>query len=141
MNLTLTNSNAHVIVDDAVYPILSKYNWSTNNFGYVRAWIPSRKREFYIHRLLLNARENQEVDHINGNKLDNRRENLRFVTRKQNMWNMAHIAKGYSWHSSSRKWQAQIKRNNKAYYLGTFATEAEARQAYINAVNKFNQAP
>jgi transcription initiation factor TFIID subunit TAF12 len=80
------------------------------------------------------------VDHINGNGLDNRKENLRFVTRRQNMQNRHIITNsskypGVSWHDSNQKWQARIRIGDKEKYLGVFATEKAAFTAYKEAVN------
>ena len=72
------------------------------------------------------------IDHINGNRLDNRVENLRIVSHQQNMCNQTK-AKGYSWHKNEKKWQAKITVNGKNIYLGYFKTETEARQAYLVA--------
>ena len=71
------------------------------------------------------------IDHINQDKLDNRFENLRLVTRQQNAFN--NKAKGYSWHKNKNKWQASIRLNGKLYHLGLFSTQEEARQAYLKA--------
>lgn len=72
------------------------------------------------------------IDHINGNKTDNRIENLREVTQQQNQHNRT-TAKGYSWNKISKKWQAHIRLNNKGIHLGVFDKEEDARSAYLNA--------
>lgn len=79
-----------------------------------------------------------QVDHINGNRLDNRVENLRDVTQSQNQWNMrprggkskfkgVYLAKG------GKKWGARIKLNGVTRHLGTFAGEVDAALAYDRA--------
>lgn len=72
------------------------------------------------------------IDHINGNKTDNRIENLRDVTQQQNQHNRT-TAKGYSWNKLEKKWKAHIRLNNKGIHLGTFDKEEDAREAYLNA--------
>jgi len=73
-----------------------------------------------------------EIDHINGDRLDNRIENLRQATRKQNQHNRKKT-KGYSWNKSSNKWHSQLGVDGKIIYLGLFNTEMEAHQAYLDA--------
>lgn len=74
----------------------------------------------------------EHIDHINGNKVDNRIENLREVTNQQNHFNETK-AKGYSWHKGAKKWMAQISFNKKTMYIGLFDKEEEAHEAYLNA--------
>ena len=73
-----------------------------------------------------------QVDHVNGDKSDNRWSNLRLATNSQNQHNKP-AAKGYSWYESRNKWQAYIRHNSKRTHLGYFETEAEARAAYLAA--------
>jgi len=102
-----------------------------------------------IHRLLLGVTNPIfQVDHINGDKLDNRRSNLRIVTNKQNAENL-HNKKGYKRgrvcsskyigvqydnrkNPLSKRWMANIKHNYKNIWLGRFFTEDEAAEAYNN---------
>ena len=71
------------------------------------------------------------IDHINGVRDDNRIENLRSVTNQQNSFNTK--AKGYTWCKRDKKWQSQIYLTGKNIYLGSFNTEKEARQVYLDA--------
>jgi hypothetical protein len=71
------------------------------------------------------------IDHINRNSLDNSFINLRKITTQQNLHNTD--AKGYSYHKNTKKWQATISVNYKSKCLGYFNTEAEAREAYLQA--------
>jgi len=83
----------------------------------------------------------KEIDHINGNRLDNRIENLRSVNTMQNTYNgrlrstNTSGAKGVVWHKGARKWMAQIGANGKHYYLGLFASLTEATEV----VRKFRE--
>jgi hypothetical protein len=74
----------------------------------------------------------EQIDHINGDKTDNRIVNLREVTNQQNQHNQTK-AKGYNWNKKANKWQSQIRLNNKKIHLGLFDTEVEARNAYLKA--------
>lgn len=86
----------------------------------------------YAHRLIMNAPKDLQVDHINGNRLDNRKNNLRLATSQMNNHNNT-VAKGYSFEKTRNKWSASIKLNRKKIHLGRYDTEAEARQAYLKA--------
>jgi hypothetical protein len=72
------------------------------------------------------------IDHINGDRCDNRIDNLRSVTRQQNQFNMNNV-KGYCKYHKSNKWRAYIKLNKKQIHLGLFNSEEEARKAYVDA--------
>ena len=85
-----------------------------------------------------------EVDHINGDKADNRIENLRLSTRGQNRANSAHNKssksglKGVYWCKKQKKWRAQITVNKKVMKLGAFADPFEAHMAYREAAVKYH---
>jgi hypothetical protein len=101
-------------------------NKSYNLRGHQFAW-------YFIYKQAVN-----ELDHINGIRDDNRICNLRSVNRQQNNWNRVN-AKGYHWHKSSNKWAAQIRLNSKAFHLGLYNTEEEARNAYLQAKEKYHK--
>ena len=81
----------------------------------------------------------KEIDHINGNKTDNRIANLRSATRAENLHNAAKHKdnssghKGVSWFERGRKWRARINSNGKAKHLGYYRTAEEAAAAYAKA--------
>ncbi len=83
-NIQLSDGN-FTIVDDEDYIILKNYKWSNNGVGYVQGWIDGKY--WLIHRFIMKAIKGQEIDHINRDKLDNRKENLRFCTRRENCLN------------------------------------------------------
>ena len=108
-----------------------------NKEGYIS--IRLGKKTYQSHRLIMMAfvgESDQEVDHINRIKTDNRFENLRYCTRCENNLNRDFMenAKGYNRHRN--KWMARISINNKDKYLGCFDNEQEARQAYVDARDK-----
>lgn len=80
-----------------------------------------------------------QLDHINGNPGDNRIENLREVTNQQNQFNKRSLVgstsvyKGVCWHKRDKKWVAQAKIGDKCNFLGYYATEEEAAEAYRKA--------
>ncbi len=75
-----------------------------------------------------------QIDHINGNKLDNRIENLRLATYAENQWNAKTRVdnksgvKGVSWHKASQRWRAQVKHDKVIHYLGVYDTIEEAKK-------------
>lgn len=89
-----------------------------------------------LHRLILGAHPDKEVDHIDGNGLNNRRANLREVTRAQNEHNKraprsnTSGQKGVHFHSRDRRWTAQVWIDGKKVHLGTFHDPGEAKRAY-----------
>lgn len=81
--------------------------------------------------------ESLQVDHINGNKDDNRIENLRLVTAQQNCYNRSRLnSKGYSWNKKDKRWQASIWLNGSLKYLGSFVDEQQAREVYLKACSQ-----
>lgn len=120
------------------------FGWHKTKSGYVAA---SRKVEgkwtlVYFHREIFNLKKNDGVivDHIDGNPLNNRRDNLRLVTQSENLQNAAKRSntsssmKGVSFYKRDNKWSAQI--HHKLFgklHLGYFDTEIEAAQAYNRA--------
>jgi hypothetical protein len=87
---------------------------------------PNRPRKF--HRIVCSASDGLQVDHINGNKLDNRKSNLRVVTSMQNSWNLHKVSRlnksgktGVSWHNKSNQWRSRIVINRKRIELGLYS--------------------
>ena len=94
-----------------------------------------------LHRLIMGAPPALQVDHRNGNGLDNRRANLRLATRHQQQGNQGSRGgtsrfKGVSWDKKSGSWLAQI-RNPAKHYLGHFADEDAAARCYDMAAREF----
>ena len=87
------------------------------------------------HRFVLNAKKGQQVDHINGNGLDNRRCNLRFATQSQNLANRKpksrHGFKGI--YFCQGRWVAMVCFERKRYYLGRYVSPERAAMAYDRA--------
>lgn len=144
MEIYLTREKV-AIVDDEDYQRLSEYHWCAHKDqrGYFYAnrarWENGNKIQIIMHRDIMGCQLNDRniVDHINGNTLDNRKANLRIVTRRQNSQNR-HKPKsssyvGVYYHKESKKWRSQIMVSGRMLHLGCFEDEFAAFQSYVVA--------
>jgi hypothetical protein len=101
-------------------------------------------RRVALHRFLMKPPDGTFVDHINGNGLDCRRDNMRTTKQSGNQWNTrSHrdsisTFKGVSQHSKTKRWVAQITAFRKHHHLGCYATEEEAARAYDVAAKRLH---
>jgi len=121
---------ARTIIDKDDLAKVKGYKICSSN-GY--ALTKNNKR---MHHLILPRKKGLITDHINGDKLDNRKCNLRYATYQENNRNRRNV-RGYSWHKNYKKWYAQIKVNKKNIYLGCFITEKDAKNTYQEAREKY----
>ena len=97
-----------------------------------------------MHRLIMNELKNLQVDHIDGNKLNNTKINLRIVTNQQNCMNQKSSKnssskfKGVYWHKKNMKWISKICLNEKNHYLGSFNNEIDAARAHDKEAKKLH---
>lgn len=133
--IKLQNSTAYLLVDDS-NKNLEKYRWYLHSEGYARATIEGKR--IFAHRLIMNTPANLYTDHINRDKLDNRKANLRTCEPRFNNVNIpAHKRnksgyKGVSWFKRDKVWTAQICVKGKRINLGRF-TDIKA------AANRYNE--
>ena len=122
------------LVDDDDYDFLMQWRWCLSSKGYAQRCTTDGKT-FYIHRVVNKTPKGVHTDHINGERLDNRKINLRCATTSQNAINMSKSwgsskYKGVAWLKNSNKWCAQIQFNKKLKWLGSFHKEEDAALAY-----------
>lgn len=140
------SKGAVALVDDQDFAYLNRWKWSLSGFGYAARHqrIRGRRPLVYMHRALAGAAKGQLVDHINQNRLDNRRKNLRVCTRSQNQMNRGKQVnntsgfKGVSWYSRDKTWEAFIKLRGKKRLIGRFKSKTAAVRARRAAAVKFH---
>jgi hypothetical protein len=140
-------------VDPRDYERLRKYEWlaqkGRNEFYAVRRVAVGNGRKMapvYMHHEVIDVPDGMVADHINRNRLDNRRANVRAATRSQNAFNCAKSSrracssryKGLRWHAASGRWQVSIRANGRGFSVGSFADEVEAARAYDVAAKKYH---
>ncbi len=146
---TKTFPNTFAIVDDEDFERLNQWKWHNDNgYAYRRVQEGGRKGKIehvYMQNLVINREEGKTIDHKNGDRLDNRKCNLRTATWNQNMVNRkigknnSSGYKGVSFSNEGRRikrWTAQIHLNNKHIHVGRFMTKEEAARAYNEAAKK-----
>lgn len=126
------------LVDIEDLSIVQSNFWDANANGYVR-----NKKVGYLHRIIMNAPDDMDVDHKDGNTLDCRKSNLRVCAHVGNMCNTTKRAdntsgyKGVSWHKQRSKWAAQIHVKGKHISLGLHEDDKDAARAYNDAAIKY----
>ncbi len=132
MCVPLTGSERVALIDTADLPAVDVASWTLDGNGYAFAKVAGRV--WLMHTYLLEVPRGVEVDHINQDPLDNRRSNLRAVTRTQNAANRRSAKnsssrfKGVSWIANG--WQVSIQVGGEAVYLGRFNDEVQAARTY-----------
>lgn len=130
---------AFAIVDPDVFADLGDQRWNLHPCGYPVRNVGGRdsRQQLRLSRVIMDLEpgDPREVDHINGDKLDNRRKNLRITTRAQNAQNFGSRPgssskyRGVTWHKAAGKWMAQHILNGERHYLGLFEDEDDAGRA------------
>lgn len=112
-----------VKVDDTDYEKYNHLRWHLSSTGY--AVRRTNGETIRLHRLIMNCPEGMVVDHLNGNKLDCRRNNMRICSQKENSCNR-HNTKGYCYDKSKGRWMVRYR----GKFCGRYNTEEEAKKAY-----------
>lgn len=130
--------NKVALLDDEDYELYSNLKWSYSHGYAVRT--DSNNKKVYLHRVIMNSPSGLIVDHINRDKLDNQRTNLRICNKSENQINSPRnrtnttTFKGVTMVSekvnAKNRWLAQLVKDYKYIYLGYFPTAVQAAKAY-----------
>ena len=139
----------YVVVSPEDYEWLDKYSWRLSPQGYAYRSAPTGERlRVLMHREILQPKNGLMTDHIDRNRLNNRRSNLREATASQNIANAGKRKPGgkssseyfgVRFRSDSNNWRAEITVNNAKINLGTFPDEDAAARAYDSAAAYFRR--
>jgi len=141
--------NRIAVVDDDIYEVIKNWKWHALSGG-PGIWYANhsiyrsgdRSLMCKLHHIVAgHPIDGKVVDHINGDGLDNRRDNLRIVSISKNIANSsrARLGQKYSsytgvtWYKKTKKWKAQKNVKGKTFHLGYFYTEEEASNAYLSS--------
>jgi len=133
------------LVDDDVYGWAKNYAWHAVK-NYKAFYVEHEIKGFHIslHQCVMGRPINGlMIDHINGDGLDNRRENLRMITHRQNQQNRISHRKGRlmgtTFSKLTGKWLSRIQIKGKGIHLGSYPTERKAHKAYTEALDKISR--
>lgn len=137
MKIIPLTKGAVALVDDADFDALSRWRWKLHPQGYAcrSTTVNGRPVTHLMHRVVAQTPAHLQADHINRNRLDNRRANLRNVTGSVNTMNQGLSSRntsgyrGVTWDAERGKWQAKTKRMGRWIFLGRFASIEEAERA------------
>jgi hypothetical protein len=131
-------------IDDSDYKKVKRYAWFAHRskkknlkdtwYAGTNICIDGKNKTVHLHTFLMNASRGHDIDHFDGNGLNNQRSNLRVCSRSENLMNQRKAKgmsryKGVSFFKTAKKWRAQIK----GKHLGLYITEKEAAKAYNSA--------
>ncbi len=140
----LSNADKEMVTDLDAWGRAKIYCWSLSTSGYAAAKIPELRKAVAFHIFAFpNCPDGMVRDHINGDKLDNRKANIRFVSQLQNSQNRGkgknnrsgHV--GVSWRRLEKKWTASITVGKKCICLGYFSSIEDAIAAREAAEIKY----
>lgn len=148
--LPISGGKYYSEVDDEDFEYLSQWKWrivsgyGARNERYTDSSGKRRRRTLHLHRVINETPDGFFTDHVNGNKLDNRKCNLRTVTPKQNQQNKktsSHSTSGYKgvgWCKQTKKWRVSLFAEGKFLNLGRFSCIKKAIEVYNSAALKYH---
>ncbi len=143
--LVVSVSGKTAVIDAEDWPLIKQYKWYALCTGrHRKIWYFSTNstegRTIYLHRLIMNAAPGEEVDHIDGNGLNNQRSNLRKCSHAQNL-RKAHVSRpaasgyrGVYLHGPS--WRVRVNIGGKQRSFGIFKSKEDAARVYDNEMRK-----
>ena len=139
----------YVLVDDEDFEYLNQWNWYAHKQGNTYYAKRTTGKDYkviivHMHRVISNVPTNKIVDHVDGNGLNNQKDNLRVCNKAQNGMNRPKQNnntsgyKGVGWDKSRNKWKAQITLDGKNRLIGRFENLQDAARAYNNEAVKLH---
>jgi hypothetical protein len=140
----------NILIDDEDYERVKGINWHLTPtscggpYAYRSKRINGKCCVIYLHRFIINVPDDKEVDHINGDTLDNRKANLRICNKEENAQNKGMQSnntsgyKGVFYENRRKKWRAKIDAHGKRIHLGYFEAPEEAYASYCEASKKYH---
>ena len=135
--IKLANNKGVALVDDEDFEMLNQYKWFNNGTGYAITKIKKNNKQVnkLMHLFIIDTPKDMQTDHIDRNKLNNQKFNLRIVTRSQNTMNRPKYKgtskyKGVYYNKQNKNWVARIKLNKKQITIGSYEDEKDAALAY-----------
>ena len=142
----LSRGKAFALVDDGDFDnVMALGRWSLSNSGYAIHWYSDeqgRRRCIYLHRFIIAAPKHIQADHIDRDRLNNQRSNLRLVTRSENQWNKGRAINNTSGYKGVVRnkdgWDARITYHGQRIHLGHFKENEKllAAKAYDYAAQQ-----
>jgi hypothetical protein len=122
------------LVDDEDFEYLNQWKWHYNQ-GYAISSKNKKHKLLLMHRVILNPPSDLCIDHINHNKIDNQKKNIRICNGHENARNAVHVGKtsnylGVYYDMENKKYKAQIKINGCKTHIGRYIYPEEAARAY-----------
>ncbi len=147
MKKILLSQNKYALVDDEDYKWLNKWKWCVSKNDHTGRFYAVRRKkngkQVRMHREILEVKKGEIVDHINHDTLDNRKENLRKCSNRQNLQNIEKECSskfpGVRWAKWANKWRASIRIESKHIHLGYFSNERDAAKAYEAECRKMGE--
>lgn len=146
--ISLSNSTFYALIDDEDYAIISRYNWTlwirkNRVYAQTHTIFGGVNKVFAMHQMIMPTDDPKiQIDHRDGNGLNNQKFNLRYATNAQNQMNRSKGEntssqyKGVYWNKERKLWVAGIKFNGKRKYLGASSSELEAAKIYNKYAKK-----
>lgn len=123
---------ARTKIDENDLDKIKNIKWHLGNHGYAA----NTKQNLRLHNLIMGNKKNLVIDHINQNKLDNRKQNLRYCSYSQNLIN-SNKTKGIYWRKDKKKWKVKIGINYKTIHLGLYSDKRDALKIRKSAVKQY----
>jgi hypothetical protein len=123
-------------VDIEDVDLLKPYTWFIQNYNSKTIAAKINKKRIYIHRFIMNCPSDKVIDHVNHNRVDNRKCNLKICTQKENMNNLLpNCKRGKYIFQIGNKFRVRVPKNGKNLHLGYFDTLEQAQETVKNYLN------